>query len=106
MAVIFFFNRAGSEDLGLLSSVTVSMRRYLSQTTQMLCLAMGYRPLWNLHHLRFFVKVVIMSSLSPEKISETLNTLYRDESGRVLATLVRLLGDLDLAEDAMHEAFA
>src|SRR6202012_4388740 len=28
------------------------------------------------------------------------------ESGRVLATLVRLLGDLDLAEEAMHEAFA
>jgi RNA polymerase sigma-70 factor (ECF subfamily) len=28
------------------------------------------------------------------------------ESGRILATLVRLLGDLDLAEEAMHEAFA
>ena len=28
------------------------------------------------------------------------------ESGRVLATLVRLLGDMDLAEEAMHEAFA
>ncbi len=33
-------------------------------------------------------------------------TLYRSESGRVLATLVRLLGDLDLAEESMHEAFA
>ena len=32
--------------------------------------------------------------------------LYRSESGRVLATLVRLLGDLDLAEESMHEAFA
>lgn len=32
--------------------------------------------------------------------------LYRTESGRVLATLVRLLGDLDLAEESMHEAFA
>src|SRR6202007_676322 len=31
---------------------------------------------------------------------------YRSESGRVLATLVRLLGGLDLAEEAMHEAFA
>jgi len=30
----------------------------------------------------------------------------RSESGRILATLVRLLGDLDLAEEAMHEAFA
>jgi len=42
----------------------------------------------------------------PEHLSETIETLYRSESGRVLATLVRLLGDLDLAEEAMHEAFA
>jgi RNA polymerase sigma-70 factor (ECF subfamily) len=41
-----------------------------------------------------------------EQISTTIETLYRSESGRVLATLVRLLGDLDLAEEAMHEAFA
>jgi len=42
----------------------------------------------------------------PEELSRTLETLYRSESGRVLATLVRLLGDLDLAEESMHEAFA
>src|SRR5499427_952330 len=42
----------------------------------------------------------------PEELSSTIETLYRSESGRVLATLVRLLGDLDLAEEAMHEAFA
>jgi RNA polymerase sigma-70 factor (ECF subfamily) len=42
----------------------------------------------------------------PEPLSRTIETLYRSESGRVLATLVRLLGDLDLAEEAMHEAFA
>src|ERR1051326_8403294 len=42
----------------------------------------------------------------PERISKTIDTLYRTESGRVLATLVRLLGDLDLAEESMHEAFA
>src|SRR6516164_3043662 len=41
----------------------------------------------------------------PERISSTIETLYRSESGRVLATLVRLLGDLDLAEESMHEAF-
>ncbi len=41
-----------------------------------------------------------------EQLSKTIETLYRSESGRVLATLVRLLGDLDLAEEAMHEAFA
>jgi len=42
----------------------------------------------------------------PEELSRTIETLYRSESGRILATLVRLLGDLDVAEEAMHEAFA
>ena len=42
----------------------------------------------------------------PEQLSTFIETLYRSESGRVLATLVRLLGDLDLAEESMHEAFA
>ncbi len=42
----------------------------------------------------------------PQQLSETIESLYRTESGRVLATLVRLLGDLDVAEEAMHEAFA
>src|SRR5580700_8998049 len=41
-----------------------------------------------------------------EQLSRTIETLYRSESGRVLATLVHLLGDLDLAEEAMHEAFS
>ena len=39
-------------------------------------------------------------------LSRTIETLYRREASRILATLVRLLGDLDLAEEAMHEAFA
>ena len=51
-----------------------------------------------------------MSERSPaqihEQISEFLDSLYRVDSGRILATLIRLLGDLDLAEEAMHEAFA
>src|SRR5258707_11695422 len=47
-----------------------------------------------------------MSQRVPEQLSRTIETLYRSESGRVLATLVHLLGDLDLAEEAMHEAFA
>src|ERR1041384_4164596 len=42
----------------------------------------------------------------PEQLSRNIETLSRSESGRVLATLVRLLGDLDVAEEAMHEAFA
>jgi RNA polymerase sigma-70 factor (ECF subfamily) len=36
---------------------------------------------------------------------ETVDAVYRAESRRVLATLIRLLGDFDLAEEALHEAF-
>ncbi|MEW6462803.1 MAG: RNA polymerase sigma factor [Pseudomonadota bacterium] len=43
-------------------------------------------------------------SISPP-ITELIERLYRDESRRVLATLIRLLGDFDLAEEALHEAF-
>jgi RNA polymerase sigma-70 factor (ECF subfamily) len=47
-----------------------------------------------------------MSERSTERIRELLDSLYRLDSGRILATLIRLLGDFDLAEEAMHEAFA
>jgi RNA polymerase sigma-70 factor, ECF subfamily len=47
-----------------------------------------------------------MPAQGPEQVSRIVESLYRTDSGRVLATLVRLLGDLDLAEEAMHEAFA
>src|SRR5258707_689411 len=47
-----------------------------------------------------------MSECSTEQIRELLDSLYRVDSGRILATLIRLLGDFDLAEEAMHEAFA
>jgi RNA polymerase sigma-70 factor (ECF subfamily) len=47
-----------------------------------------------------------MSGRSTEQIREWLDFLYREDSGRILATLIRLLGDFDLAEESMHEAFA
>src|ERR1700744_2321937 len=51
-----------------------------------------------------------MAERSPRQISDQirqlLDSLYRVDSGRILATLIRLLGDFDLAEEAMHEAFA
>jgi len=40
-----------------------------------------------------------------EAIRQTVDLLFREEGRRVLATLIRLLGDFDIAEDAMHEAF-
>ena len=39
-------------------------------------------------------------------ISRHIEALYREESRRVLATLIRLLGDFDLAEEALQDAFA
>src|SRR6266446_4510541 len=54
----------------------------------------------------WFAKVAFMSERSTEQIRELLDSLYRVDSGRILATLIRLLGDFDLAEEAMHEAFA
>ena len=41
----------------------------------------------------------------PLQISRHIEALYRDESRRVLATLIRLLGDFDLAEEALQDAF-
>ncbi|HEY0555360.1 MAG TPA: RNA polymerase sigma factor [Thermoanaerobaculia bacterium] len=39
-------------------------------------------------------------------LREQVDEVYRAESRRVLATLIRLLGDFDLAEEALHDAFA
>src|SRR5262249_61116236 len=41
-----------------------------------------------------------------ERTRELLDGIYRADSPRVLATLVRLLGDFDRAEEALQEAFA
>ena len=40
-----------------------------------------------------------------EPLRERVDAVYRAESRRVLATLIRLLGDFDLAEEALHDAF-
>lgn len=47
----------------------------------------------------------IVSQDSAEAVREMVDTVYRSESRRVLATLIRLLGDFDLAEEALHDAF-
>jgi len=41
-----------------------------------------------------------------ESVTQVVENIYRCESRRVLATLIRLLGDFDLAEEALHDAFA
>src|SRR5579862_2247242 len=40
-----------------------------------------------------------------EQVRERIDSVYRSDSRRILATLIRLLGDFDLAEDALHDAF-
>jgi RNA polymerase sigma-70 factor (ECF subfamily) len=40
-----------------------------------------------------------------DPIHETVSAVYESDSRRVLATLIRLLGDFDVAEEAMHDAF-
>ena len=47
---------------------------------------------------------LLMNQNLPERARDTLEAIYRDESRRVLATLIRLLGDFDLAEEALHDA--
>ena len=46
-----------------------------------------------------------MSEDATDRLREMVDTLYRSDSRRVLATLIRLLGDFDLAEEALHDAF-
>jgi RNA polymerase sigma-70 factor (ECF subfamily) len=48
----------------------------------------------------------IFSDGTSEQLRETVATIFRAESRRVFATLIRLLGDFDVAEDALHDAFA
>lgn len=46
-----------------------------------------------------------MSTEPARDLSDQVESIYRSDSRRVLATLIRMLGDFDLAEEAMHDAF-
>jgi RNA polymerase sigma-70 factor, ECF subfamily len=76
---------------------------YFRVTASAICSA---PPFAKLIRGRWFANVVVMSERSTEQMCELLDSLYRQDSRRILATLIRLLGDFDLAEEAMHEAFA
>src|SRR5690349_23190859 len=45
------------------------------------------------------------SEHTADRLSEILDDVYRSESRRILATLIRLLGEFDRAEEALHDAF-
>src|SRR5262245_27836728 len=50
--------------------------------------------------------MIMRTAAESADVRETVEAIYRDEARRVFATLVRLLGDFDLAEEALHDAFA
>ncbi len=52
------------------------------------------------------IDLMHMSEPTVAAIQQQVEAIYRSESRCVFATLIRLLGDFDLAEEAMHEAFA
>jgi RNA polymerase sigma-70 factor (ECF subfamily) len=47
-----------------------------------------------------------VSDVQSRQVREVVESVYRSDSRQVLATLIRLLGDFDTAEEALHEAFA
>src|SRR5215469_16665091 len=49
---------------------------------------------------------LVLSPGDPNMAPLALEQFYREEYGRILATLIRVLGDFDLAEEAAQEAFA
>jgi RNA polymerase sigma-70 factor (ECF subfamily) len=50
-------------------------------------------------------RVARVAREADDATQRTVEAVYRRESSRVLATLIRLVGDFDLAEEALHEAF-
>jgi RNA polymerase sigma-70 factor (ECF subfamily) len=50
--------------------------------------------------------VLLVNEDSTTRVRELVDNVYRSESRQVLATLIRLLGDFDAAEEALHDAFA
>jgi len=46
-----------------------------------------------------------MTENAAERVRESVDAVYRSDSRHVLATLIRLLGDFDIAEEALHDAF-
>src|SRR5215468_10581430 len=46
-----------------------------------------------------------MSEIATDDVRAQVEAVYRTESRRVFATLIRLLGEFDLAEEALHDAF-
>jgi RNA polymerase sigma-70 factor (ECF subfamily) len=70
------------------------------------------RPAYNGEQTRSEATALGMRSISTmdddnlTRVRQAVDDVYRQESRRVFATLIRILGDFDLAEEALHDAFA
>jgi Sigma-70 region 2 len=56
-----------------------------------------------------FAKKILRSAMATPKsaeVSQAIDSVYRSEWGRIIAILIRLVGDFDIAEEAAQEAFA
>lgn len=74
----------------------------ISRAAEALALRPGFERLKRLPLSNWFFNGLSMNDTA---VHRAVQTLYRDESRRILATLIRLLGDFDLAEEALHDAF-
>jgi len=63
------------------------------------------RKLRTMHERRACINITPMTDRDPPVTREAIDEVYRTESRAVLATLIRLLGGFDIAEEALHEAF-
>src|SRR6266566_9543990 len=61
-------------------------------------------PSWNARRLNCRTRKC-MAENQAAHVRDRVDAIYRSDSRRVLATLIRLLGDFDLAEEALHDAF-
>ena len=80
------------------------------RTTAQLIRADSDEHLWAESYHREMRDVVALQSEVARAAAQAIKVVlfdevYRSESGRVLATLIRVLGDFDLAEEALHDAF-
>src|SRR5437016_13951755 len=48
----------------------------------------------------------LLTENAADRVRARVDAIYRSDSRRILATLIRLLGDFDLAEDALQDSFA
>src|SRR6266850_1725491 len=94
--------RAGNELHPTTKATTVRVRGLQEK----LLTAKGAKSCRNDAKLGFGWKVARRQGFGSLLDGMTIEQIYREESGRILATLIRLLGDFDLAEEALQEAFA